>query len=88
MSPTNTNEQLSDLGFPGHETDLLALLNHFRNAASLPGEVLGHTKVLQHAIHLMPRSTPSYIRNYLIPHSKRVLLETAAQGMLDQEIVD
>ena len=79
MSPTITNKHLSDLDFPEHETDLLALLNHFRNAVSLPGEVLGHTQVLKNSIHLMPGSIPSYVRNYRTPHNKLVLLDTGVK---------
>ena len=55
---------------------------------SLPDESLGHTSVIQHAIHLSPESKPSYTPRYRVLHSLRVLFKTAVQGMLDQDIIE
>ena len=88
MSPIITDKHLSDLDSHQYETDLLALLNSYRNAVSFPEEALGHTRIIQHAIHLMPGSKLSYNPSYRVPHSCRVLLDTAVQGMLDQNIIE
>ena len=83
MSPLITEKHPSDLDFPEYQYNLLALLNSFRNGVSLPDEALVHTSVIRHAIHLTPRSKPSYSPSYRMPHSRRVLLKTAVKGMLN-----
>ena len=88
MSPIITEIHLSDLDFLEYETDLLALLNSCRNAVSLHKEALGHTSITQYAIHLTTVSKSSYTPSYRVPHSRRVRLETAVQGMLDHDIID
>ncbi len=40
-----------------------------------------------HTIHLTPGSKPSYTPSYRVPHSRRVLLDEAVQGMLLQNVV-
>ena len=86
MSSLITEKHLSDLDFPQTEQDLLVLLNSYRNAVSLPDEALGHTSVIQHAIHLTPESKPTYTLSYRVPQSRRVLLKDAVHGMLDHDI--
>ena len=60
-----TEKHLSDLNSPHYETDLLALLNSYKNVVSLQKEALGHISIIQHAIHLILGSKPYYIYSEL-----------------------
>ena len=59
VPPLITKDHLSNLDIPDHDRDLLTLLNFFSEMLSLPGEALGHTSVIQHAIHLTHGSKSS-----------------------------
>ncbi len=89
FSPTPLELQhLGEVDYPEKCTDLLALLTSFRSCVSLPGETLGRTDAVQHEIHLVPGSTPTYVPAYRIPHSRRTLIDDAVRCMLEEEIVE
>ena len=79
---------LGEIDFPESEMALLSLLNASRSCVSLPGEPLGKTDAVRHAIHLTPGSTPTYVPAYRIPHSRRTKVDDAVRTMLDQDIIE
>lgn len=86
--PPIHEDHLPSLAFPEAKNELLGLLNSFRAAVSLPGEPLGHTSTVTHAIHLTPGAKPSYIPSYRIPHSRRILLEEAVSELLKDGVIE
>ena len=86
--PSICDQHVGDVDFPERKHELLSLLNHFRQCVSLPGEPLGHTDVIQHAIHLIPDATPAYVPAYRIPVSRRTKVDDAVRDMLAQDVVE
>ena len=82
------DHHIGHVDFPEKKQDLLALLNSFRQCVSLPGEPLGHTSIIQHSIHLIPDSKPTYVPAYRVPVSRRTKVDDAVRDMLDQGIVE
>ena len=82
------DHHIGDIDFPEAKTDLLALLDAYRSCVSLPGERLGKTEAVRHAIHLIPGSTPTYVPAYRIPHSRRTLVDEAVRTMIEDDIVE
>ena len=76
------------LDFSDYDHDLLALPNSYKNVASLPGEALEHTSVIQHTIHLSSGSNPFYTPSYQVLHSRQVVFENAVQGVLNQVVIE
>ena len=86
--PPILDEHIGDVDFPMSKPDLLALLSTYRSCVSLPGEPLGKTDAVRHAIHLLPGSSPTYVPAYRIPHSRRTLIDDAVRTMLDEGIIE
>ena len=86
--PPICDQHVESVDFPERKHELLSLLNHFRQCVSLPGEPLGHTDVLQHAIHLIPDAAPAYIPAYRIPVSRRTKVDDAVRDMLAQDVIE
>ena len=82
------DHHVGDVDFPEEQHELLALLNHFRQCVSLPGEALGHTDVIRHAIHLIPDATPAYVPAYRVPVSRRSKVDDAVRDMLEKDVIE
>ena len=87
-TPPILAHHLGQIDFPAAETELLSLLNAYRSCVSLPGEPLGKTDAVRHAIHLTPGSTPTYVPAYRIPHSRRTKVDEAVRSMLQDDVIE
>ena len=82
------DHHLGHVDFPEAKSKLLDLLSTFRSCVSLPGEPLGKTEAVRHAINLIPDSAPTYVPAYRIPHSRRALVDEAVKAMINDDIVE
>ena len=73
--------------YPLHRTQLLRLLNDYKDVIALPGEPLGKTDLAQHYITLQPNANPVYIPAYRLPHSQREIVDNMVDDMLQQGVV-
>ena len=80
--------KLPKVGIPEAIPDLEDLLK--RHSSILPTEngILGHAHSMSHSIHLQPGAKPIYIPAYRLPHSRKDVLTTITNDMLNQDIIE
>ena len=66
---------------------LTELLNKYRDVVAKPGEHLGRTTVMEHAIPTDPEAGIVYKKQYPIPHSQLAELDSLVDDMLDRGVI-
>ena len=79
--------QLNVVDFPEAKKELACLLKKHRKVVALKGEPLGRTQVLQHTINQTEDAKPVYIPNYILPVSRRDIVESLISDMEQQGVI-
>ena len=86
-SSKSLEDELSSLDFPENKTDLIRILNKYRNTVALTGESLGRTNVIEHRINLVDNSKPTFVPNFRLPISRRNIVEILIEDMKNQGVI-
>ena len=87
LASSGLEEEVNKTDFPGNRSELLGILQEYRDTVAIKGDKLGRTNVLQHKILLTDDAKPFFIPNYRLPLSRRAAVEEIVKEMKEEGIM-